>query len=120
MLCLHVKTFAHHGAAGRKLNTSLSFPLHSLDMRPYLSTTVLAQRYRLPTGASATAPLLYDCVCVVVHKGSFQGGHYVAYVRNGDVWYLCDDAYVQHVAEEVVQQSQPYMLFYEQRSTEAV
>lgn len=112
MLCFHLKTLATH--AGRKLEGPLTFPLDGLDMQPYLSTSVLAHRYRLSAGASA--PLLYDCMCVVVHKGSFQGGHYIAYVRNGSTWYLCDDAYVQHVAEEVVQQSQPYMLFYMQRT----
>lgn len=122
MLCFHLKTFAHGpSGAGRKLDAPLSFPLRGLDMQPYLSTAVLSQRYRLPAGATRPpAPLLYDCACVVVHKGNLQGGHYVAYVRQADAWYLCDDAYVQRVAEHVVQQSQPYMLFYQQRNNDVV
>ncbi len=105
VLCFHLKTFAHHASTntGRKLDTHLHFPLSALDMRPYLATTVLQHRYKLPVKRGRDGegldqrPVLYDCTCVVVHKGSYQGGHYVSYVRSGDAWYLCDDAYVQQV-----------------------
>lgn len=44
-----------------------------------------------------------------------QGGHYVTFVRCGDSWFLCDDAWVVPVAPEVVRNCQAYLLFYEQR-----
>ena len=59
---------------------------------------------------------MYDLFSVVCHRGSFQGGHYVAYIRasNGQ-WYLCDDAYVAPVSDEVVRTCQAYMMFYAQQ-----
>jgi hypothetical protein len=63
-----------------------------------------------------TSTFTYDLFAVVCHRGTFQGGHYVSYVRANDgKWYLCDDAYVQRVSEEVVRTSQAYMLFYGQK-----
>jgi hypothetical protein len=59
---------------------------------------------------------LYDLYAVVCHRGSFQGGHYVAYVRAADRrWYLCDDAWVTASDEEAVRNCQAYMLFYAQK-----
>ena len=60
---------------------------------------------------------LYDLYAVVCHRGTFQGGHYIAYVKavNGQ-WYVCDDAYVAPVSEEVVSTCQAYMLFYAQQA----
>lgn len=56
---------------------------------------------------------LYNLYAVVCHRGNFQGGHYVSYVRAGDGrWYLCDDAWVVEVDESVVKTVQAYMLFY--------
>lgn len=77
-----------------------------------------------PAPVKTAAPLLslnrrttlYDVFAVVCHRGTFQGGHYVAYVRcENDQWYLCDDAYVAPVSEEVVKNCQAYMLFYGQQ-----
>ena len=66
-----------------------------------------------PTGDA----FLYDLFAVVCHRGSFQGGHYVAYVRAADGrWYLCDDAWVTAADEEVVRNCQAYMLFYAQKA----
>ena len=70
----------------------------------------------LNTSPAASCTSMYDLFAVVCHRGTFQGGHYVAYVRASDGnWYLCDDAYVQRVSEEVVRTSQAYMLFYGQK-----
>lgn len=68
------------------------------------------------TSSAPSSASMYDLFAVVCHRGTFQGGHYVAYVRASDGnWYLCDDAYVQRVNEEVVRTSQAYMLFYGQK-----
>ncbi|PSC74502.1 ubiquitin carboxyl-terminal hydrolase 22 [Micractinium conductrix] len=62
------------------------------------------------------AACLYDLYAVVCHKGSFQGGHYIAYVKAADGrWYLCDDAWVTAADEEAVRNCQAYLLFYAQR-----
>lgn len=75
--------------------------------------TPVAQGLALSTDRSS---LVYDLYAVVCHRGTFQGGHYVAYVRCQDgKWYLCDDAYVAPVSEDVVKNCQAYMLFYAQQ-----
>jgi len=57
--------------------------------------------------------IMYDLFAVVCHRGTFQGGHYIAYVKAADhKWYLCDDACITIVNEDTVKNSQAYMLFY--------
>lgn len=41
-----------------------------------------------------------------------QGGHYVAYIKCGLQWYLCDDAVVTAVEAAVAHHTQAYLLFY--------
>ncbi|KAI3432768.1 hypothetical protein D9Q98_004308 [Chlorella vulgaris] len=166
LLVFHAKRFEYGGgvrAAAKKLDTFLSFPLSGLDMRPYLASTKLRSRNRLPppaaaslvqqqqqqqqyalpataaqaaaaaavgnggvpgsggaaigsTGSTAANRFMYDLYAVVVHRGTFQAGHYVAYVRAADGrWYLCDDAWVTAAEEEAVRNCQAYMLFYAQQ-----
>ncbi len=81
--------------APRKLATPVSFPLDApLDMRPYLSSSVLAQRcgLRLQEAEQDSAEgmaeegdvppaALYRAYAVVCHHGNMQGGHYTAYIR---------------------------------------
>ena len=50
---------------------------------------------------------------VIEHQGTFEGGHYVAFVRNGGQWYRMNDSVVQKVEAELVLQAQAFMLFYE-------
>lgn len=45
--------------------------------------------------------------------GSLGGGHYTAYARNGDQWYLFDDSRVEKVEPEKIVSSDAYLLFYE-------
>jgi ubiquitin C-terminal hydrolase len=54
---------------------------------------------------------------IVVHQGSLEWGHYIAYVRAScspqeHRWYCCSDEYVTLVDEEQVLQSEAYILFY--------
>ena len=45
--------------------------------------------------------------------GTFEGGHYVAFVRHHDRWYRANDSVVKEVDEAVVLRAQAFMLFYE-------
>lgn len=81
--------------APRKLATPVSFPLDvPLDMRPFLSSSVLAQRCGLRLQEAeqdaadgvvdeedAPAAAQYRAYAVVCHHGNMQGGHYTAYIR---------------------------------------
>lgn len=136
--------FTHSQPRLYKLQVPLSFPLGSLDMSPFLSSSVLraaalpraagAKRavpraqHQGAAQAQAQAPqpqhgdaflrrCSYDLFGVVSHRGDMSAGHYVAYVKAGGCWYKCDDAWVLLAdGEEEVGRCQAYMLFYQQRA----
>ncbi|KAG5187582.1 hypothetical protein JKP88DRAFT_193754 [Tribonema minus] len=89
----------------------------------------LSQRVRFPLeltrdglarcGASAAADSdLYLLRAVIVHQGSADAGHYVAYRRvgRGAAWVCASDAAVRAATEEEVCACEAYMLFYEATS----
>ncbi len=46
----------------------------------------------------------YECLGVAVHiGGTINSGHYVAYIKRGSDWYLCDDRNVKPVSYDQVQ-----------------
>ncbi|CAL8466572.1 g6108 [Coccomyxa elongata] len=122
VLCLHVKRFEHMGV-GKKLNTPLIFAPH-LDVRPYLSSTVLRKRFTAKHTLAGGGPkngekspadsnsAIYELYAVVCHRGNLQGGHYVAYIKCKSSWYLCDDGFVLEVDEATACSPSAYMLYY--------
>lgn len=55
----------------------------------------------------------YSLYAVVNHIGSFEGGHYYAYIRHTrDTWYKCDDHMITKASREEVLASPGYLLFY--------
>ena len=61
VLCIHLKRFRFTSFVRTKLNTSVSFPLHSLDMSPYTTN---------PKASAKRGRAIYDLAAVVVHHGS--------------------------------------------------
>jgi ubiquitin C-terminal hydrolase len=55
----------------------------------------------------------YELLSVIVHHGTFGGGHYTCYVKYDGVWYNCDDHYVRKCTIEDVLGSQAYVLIYQ-------
>lgn len=85
VLCIHLKRFEHSLTnKGSKIDTYVSFP-EILDMSSYLHQEDETQ---------VPEPKLFELYCVVVHIGSLDKGHYIAYVKRGDCWFLCDDTEV--------------------------
>lgn len=123
--CFHIKRFEHSSVKkmSRKVDHSLQFPF-SLDMAPYLSSSVLRSRYGnriFPSEASdsdAVSELSseFEIFAVITHSGKLDAGHYVTYLRLNNLWYRCDDAWVTRVEEHTVRTSQAYMLFYVQKT----
>ena len=105
VLTIHLKRFAASasGRAVEKLNKKVLFPL-TVSLLPFLSSQ--APRGADPLGASYT---LYG---VVSHSGNMSGGHYVAYVQRGGVWWHANDAHVTEVTADNVLNVQAYLLFY--------
>ncbi|KAI6232416.1 Ubiquitin carboxyl-terminal hydrolase 33 [Aphelenchoides besseyi] len=108
ILCIHLKRFRHDHMYNTKISTRISFPLHDLDLSPYMTID------DDETPESTT----YDLSAVVSHRGSsVDFGHYVAYCYNqhDDTWYEFDDSYVRTVSEAEVQAAEAYLLFYQRR-----
>lgn len=51
---------------------------------------------------------------------SASPGHYIAYVRCGDAWFLCDDASVSQVTPAKVLAAGAYLLFYQRQAPRRV
>lgn len=74
----------------------------------------------------ATDDTLYELYAVVAHRGTHYCGHYTAYVREDDSWYLADDTHVRLCSWEDVKTTYEagsnlydgvaYMLMYRKKS----
>lgn len=122
--CFHIKRFEHSHIRkmSRKIDRYLQFPF-SLDMGPYLSSSILRSRYGnriLPFEGdemdnSSEVSSKFELFAVITHSGKLDAGHYVTYLRLGDQWYKCDDAWITRVNEDIVRSAQGYMMFYVQK-----
>ncbi|WOL13533.1 ubiquitin carboxyl-terminal hydrolase 22-like isoform X2 [Canna indica] len=122
--CFHIKRFEHSSMRkmSRKVDQYLHFPF-SLDLGPYLSSSILRARYGnrvlVSDGDDSDASLEslsnLELFAVVTHNGKLDAGHYLTYLRLNSQWYRCDDAWITHVSESMVRSSQAYMLFYVQK-----
>eukprot|EP00028_Trichosphaerium_sp_Am-I-7-wt_P008963 CAMPEP_0168527916 /NCGR_PEP_ID=MMETSP0405-20121227/12916_1 /TAXON_ID=498012 /ORGANISM="Trichosphaerium sp, Strain Am-I-7 wt" /LENGTH=621 /DNA_ID=CAMNT_0008551177 /DNA_START=432 /DNA_END=2297 /DNA_ORIENTATION=- len=105
VLTVHVKRFKYDSYFGSKLSDHISFPLNNLNLAPFC-TRELVKDSSLST--------LYNCVGVINHRGSLNGGHYVAYCRNrvSNKWYEYDDSHVREVSAREVENVEAYVLVY--------
>lgn len=120
VLCLHIKRFEHSPIKrlSRKIDRHLQFPF-SLDMKPYLSSSVVRQKFgnRMFAfeGDESDNNTEFEVFAVVTHSGMLESGHYVTYLRLRNQWFKCDDAWITEVDEELVRASQCYLLYYVQK-----
>ena len=54
----------------------------------------------------------YELFGVIEHTGTQKSGHYFAYIKHSNDWYLVDDKVVKRVDLEEVEKAQAYILFY--------
>ncbi|KAL1975030.1 hypothetical protein VTN31DRAFT_5234 [Thermomyces dupontii] len=107
ILCMQLKRFEHTLAVSEKVEGRIDFPL-SINMLPY--TTKAHQKNVNPS------KYVYDLASAVVHKGKLDAGHYYAYCRQGDQWFLFNDDQVTAASEAEVLNADAYLLFYTLRS----
>ncbi|GJX82888.1 ubiquitin carboxyl-terminal hydrolase 22-like protein [Tanacetum coccineum] len=124
--CFHIKRFEHSPIRkmSRKVDRYLQFPF-SLDMSPYLSSSILRSRLGNRIFAfdgdcngpdsSNESTSEFELFAVVTHTGKLDAGHYSTYLRLSNQWYKCDDAWVTQVNENIVRAAQGYMMFYVQK-----
>ncbi len=67
----------------------------------------------LPGSVLTLEETRYECVAFIVHYGSFEGGHYIAYVKKEGNWWRCNDADVCMVSEQEANQKmkESYLFF---------
>jgi hypothetical protein len=102
ILVCHIKRFAFD-EYGRliRLKKHIQFPVR-LEIGDYMSRFNQAR------------PPPYELVAVLVHQGvSCDSGHYLAYVKHANSWYMCNDSIVEPVELETVLSQQAYILLYE-------
>nr|XP_026493141.1 ubiquitin carboxyl-terminal hydrolase 3-like isoform X1 [Vanessa tameamea] len=110
VLCLHLKRFRWHNYFRTKVDTSISFPLSSLDMSRFVLANVPDTR------RSGRGSFLYDLAAVIVHHGSGAGsGHYTAFAINEEQWFHFNDQTVRATDASAVASCKPYILFYIRR-----
>ncbi|XP_058086865.1 ubiquitin carboxyl-terminal hydrolase 8-like isoform X2 [Magnolia sinica] len=102
ILVIHLKRFSYSHFMKNKLETSVDFPTHDLDLSAYI-----ARKH-------GQMPNHYALYAVSNHYGGLGGGHYTAYVHHqGDnQWYEFDDSHVFPVTEDKIKTSAAYVLFY--------
>lgn len=130
--CFHIKRFEHSHIKkmSRKIDQYLQFPF-SLDMGPYLSSSILRSRFGnryFPShddddddffhesGDGMNEPSSeFELFAVITHTGKLNAGHYVTYLRLSNRWFKCDDAWITQVNDNIVRSAQGYMMFYVQK-----
>ncbi|XP_068228598.1 ubiquitin carboxyl-terminal hydrolase 20-like isoform X1 [Palaemon carinicauda] len=108
VLIIHLKRFRHEYMFSSKISQYVSFPLHGLDLMPFLHKDCSSEVN------------IYDLYAVICHHGTAGGGHYTAYCQNwsNGRWYEFDDQYVTEVSPETVAKCEAYVLFYKKSSSE--
>lgn len=137
-LVVHFKRFsASHTEKARKVRTPIEFPLHGLDLAPFMlpPTTPKEEDYIIsyakdgPTQLAAlkedpamNGPYIYNAYAVMRHLGNtLSSGHYIAMVkdRSRGCWRQFNDERVADFEPEKLgkgerlQNEQAYIVFYE-------
>ena len=145
-LCLTFKRFHKNGYWISKLGTQVSFPMcnfpgqketlsypaeldspldtdasegHSPDLIPNVDPVYLDVRDFCYVSEDLPPPdvTTYALHGMVVHQGSYHGGHYVSYVYSSsfNTWVLCNDDQVSSSPPEKVRTAGAYILVYKKR-----
>lgn len=127
VLVVHFKRFsASKNETARKVHTPINFPLHQLNIGPYMLPSLSPNKHEATANAergdpAITPPFVYDCYAVMRHLGtSLSGGHYIALVRDyaRSCWRKFDDEYSSDFdpsksrSEQRLQNEQAYLVFY--------
>ncbi len=103
ILSIQLKRFSKSNGTISKITSGVSIPL-DLDVSDYITSDI-----------SDDVSKIYNLIGVVCHSGSLDGGHYFAYVKDGDTWYKCNDSSATIVTNltSTMGTTTPYILFYQ-------
>ena len=124
-LIIQLKRFKQIGYEKSKNYAEVEFPI-DLDLNGHIIDSSLPETYFIQgeetedfikpaywTGFDESKQTKYKLYGVVNHHGSLGGGHYTAYARQADTWYLFDDSRVEEVEPQKIVSNSAYLLFYE-------
>ena len=109
VLVLHLKRFEYkqntYFVHRQKVDDLVHFPLHDLDMSPYVLDPESAKKAH------------YDLYAVSEHSGGLGGGHYTATALDDKtgVWYHYNDSVVTRADPANIVTPQAYVLFYKRK-----
>ncbi|VDK23510.1 unnamed protein product [Taenia asiatica] len=99
--------FTSRFSRSQKLDFHVDFPA-SFNMRPHMTP-------------SSGPPVVYHLYATLNHEGiTCRSGHYVAFSKRRNQWFLHNDNVVTSTTQEYVLRQSPYLLFYQLASPEAV
>ena len=120
-LVVHFKRFsASKTQSVRKVHTQIDFPLHGLNMEPYIFSSRDRQGSE-ENDPAITPPFVYDAYAVMRHLGSSgNGGHYVSLCKDTarGCWRKFDDDRVSDFdparlrTSDRLQNEDAYLVFY--------
>ena len=102
ILIISFKRFSY---TGRKNNQLIWFPIDILDISKYVS-------------GYNNQKSKYSLYGICNHSGVLSGGHYTAYIKKNNKWYLCNDSNITeiHSVENNLISSKSYCLFYRKKN----
>lgn len=110
ILVIHLKRFkVMNQRMMTKITSLINFPLNGLDIKDYSSDIHEINN------------TVYDLHAISSHSGSYYGGHYISYCRNGinENWYGFNDERVYHIPDDYLEKEvvsrNAYILFYVRR-----
>lgn len=73
------------------MSSKIAFPLKGLSFKDYYDP-----REKLLESVD------YELAAFIMHAGTAQNGHYIAFVNKNDRWFLCDDAHILEVPGQTI------------------
>ncbi len=103
VISLNRYEYTNFGATRSKLTHAVTIPSF-INIRPFMKIPEEKNDY------------IYSLISVIVHRGGTGGGHYVAYIKDANKWYLCDDSRITEQSPTNVQNEinkNGYVFFYQ-------
>ena len=117
ILVIQLKRFKYNAAYEReKIYTKVVFPLDGLDIGLYMDQQSRSQQ---SSPQETKEEYLYDCMAIINHSGTTNGGHYTCYLKHLQTqeWYLYNDHRVEKMPDQAsLVTHNAYVLVYQRRS----
>ncbi|KAI8903174.1 hypothetical protein EDD86DRAFT_215534 [Gorgonomyces haynaldii] len=111
VLSIQLKRFEHSQTASVKIDTQVTVPME-IDLTPYNSSSIRHD------SVESNPMYHYSLFGLVQHEGQIDTGHYRAYCKHRNQWYVFDDDIVSQVHENVITRVNGYMSFYIRSNSE--